>query len=402
MRIFIITSSNGKHHSAINMLLKQLPGYDYLQQPDMTLMPTNTFGMREYNPHHFARLIRDHSNAIVVLEDTDETWLTSLLGKLNQYLNTTCGILVQLTDNGSQPQLQHDCTLSTALRTHIKPLIWQEYRLHYAFSDNDWLNQIHYQHHRLIETLFDMASQHDEISAMVLYGSTGANQLSKNSDIDCFIETTFSIQLVQHLLQAQLNKEVIHCDRLNNKLTFRTRDSLLLEVICGNNIDSIAVYYRESCIANVYSTVLKNRPELIAQLTEYLQQPILAKDKALSIAAELFFLFCSLPHLIEAEDCYKYGFHTNIMLHYAVQLEHLLRGNLAHNYLPKQAKNQLPNFPWEVFTINYRQIDRKQYQDVYQYLQQLYYRLTQAELIEQGHYFQPHAKQLHTLPPCHH
>jgi hypothetical protein len=86
-----------------------------------------------------------------------------------------------------------------------------------------------------------------------------------------------------------------------------------------------------------------------------------------------------------------------IIRHYAIQLEHLLMGQSAHNYLPKRAVDNLPDFPWKSFETCSTSIDPKQYFSAHQYLKRLFQRLEAVGLLESNKYFSKQTELLHHL-----
>ena len=190
---------------------------------------------------------------------------------------------------------------------------------------------------------------------------------------------------------------IVHSDLLDRKITLRLKSTLLIEIVCGKQLCDTALYFRESQIKHVSSCVLKGGTNTIDLLQSYITQKRNSADRARSIAAELYFLFCSLPNLIANSDTYKYHFHVTIMQHYAIQLEHLLIGIEQHNYLPKHAAITLPAFPWQRFVTTATQFNISQYHTLKDYLVDLYQKLESEKLINQSLYFTPENLHLHKI-----
>ncbi|WP_438886881.1 nucleotidyltransferase domain-containing protein, partial [Bacillus cereus group sp. Bce002] len=84
------------------------------------------------------------------------------------------------------------------------------------------------------------------VSTALLYGSLGANQLTKRSDIDLFIQSSISVQSWHERLLRLFGKQLAHTDILGSKITLRTQDRLLIEIVVGPSLSDISLYYRES------------------------------------------------------------------------------------------------------------------------------------------------------------
>ncbi|CAM4458545.1 hypothetical protein [Vibrio agarivorans] len=345
--------------------------------------------------------------------------------KLQAALTYKCGILVVITRNKAEniasvysekfenvpypieykqqqtlvqtiEQLECHTTLS-ALELAWKNQIWHSYTHNFEQSFHSFWKQFPKQHHELTARINRFASRQTGIEVAVIYGSLGANQVTLDSDIDYFIQSSTPASYWLEAFQEYFGHEIIHADLIGSKITLRFKTSLLVEVVIGKELSEIALYYRESLIHNSAFTLVKGSSEDLDQLTSFIGTQVSTSNLVASIAGELYFLFCSLPKLVKSGDAYKYSFHTMIIRHYAVQLEHLLLGISAHNYLPKQATVNLPAFPWESFDTSPTSIETHQYFSLFQYLVRLFKRLEKADLLEIDKYFSKQAEQLHHL-----
>lgn len=86
-----------------------------------------------------------------------------------------------------------------------------------------------------------------------------------------------------------------------------------------------------------------------------------------------------------------------IIRHYSVQLEHLLIGSTAHNYLPKQAAKSLPSFPWNAFVTTGEKLDKVQYFQLFDYIKTLFFRLEDKQLIAPQRYFTEKEVEIHHI-----
>jgi len=193
-------------------------------------------------------------------------------------------------------------------------------------------------------------------------------------------------------------EQLAHTDILGSKITLRTQDRLLIEIVIGQPLSDISLYYRESQIYNVHFTILKDELGLAEQLDAVTKTHTSERKQAKELAAQVYFLFCSLPNLIANKDSYKYHFHCSIIQHYCVQLEHLLLSEFKHNYLPKHAATTLIDFPWQVFKGSATHISTVQYTELYQYLITLFERLRKKQLIKSNGYFSVENSFLHEIP----
>ncbi|EGR1274162.1 TPA: hypothetical protein N2903_003986 [Vibrio parahaemolyticus] len=290
-----------------------------------------------------------------------------------------------------------DCTTLSALELAWQAQIWQSYGYNFEQSFHSFWMQFPLEHHELTERITKFSLGETRIEAAVIYGSLGANQVATDSDIDYFIQSSTSPSYWLDAFQEHFGGGVIHADLLGNKITLRFKSALLVEIVVGKQLSEIELYYRESLIHNCDFTLVKGNLEHRNQLTSFVGKQAPTKNSVVLIASELYFLFCSLPKLVKSGDAYKYSFHTMIIRHYAIQLEHLLLGNSAHNYLPKQAAVNLPDFPWVSFETSPTSIDSNQYLALYQYLKRLFQRLEEAGVLETDKYFSTQTELLHHL-----
>lgn len=345
--------------------------------------------------------------------------------KLQAALTHKCGILVVITRNMAEnlasldsekfenvpypieykqqqtlvetiEQLEERTSLS-ALEQAWQGQIWQSYTHDLEQSFHAFWDTFPLEHHDRIERINRFALSETDIDVAVIYGSLGANQVALDSDIDYFIQSSVPASYWLEALQSYFGDEVVHTDLLGNKITLRFKTALLIEVVVGKQLSDIALYYRESLIHSCDFTFVKGKVEHRDELISFLEQQVSNSNSVASIASELYFLLCSLPKLVKSNDVYKYSFHTMIIRHYAIQLEHLFIGNSAHNYLPKQAVVNLPDFPWMSFETSSKSIDPNQYFSLHKYLKELFQRLEKAGLLEVDKYFSKQTELLHHL-----
>ncbi len=411
MRIFIFGNLNSGKTRLARQLLTHLPEYAYL-------------ALDEFRVNHSDGSLEGEQKAVTEFVDSvikqpntiiEFSGYGSAANLLKQHISTCGGIMLVCTRKHQDcindinpakyaavpyPQeykqaeslaetIQRLSTLTTEknLREEWQSFIWQSYEVPFEVSTDSLIDRLAFEHHKIVHQMKCIAFEHQDFADLVVYGSMGANSLTPNSDLDFYIRTALSPDAIQSILKPYFSKECVHSDLLDKKITLRMRSGLLVEVMSGQTLRETALYYRESQIKSVRSTVLKGDEITIQQLEQFIQQQPIISEMTAPIAAELYFLFCSLPKLKKVGDSYKYAFHIYIIQHCAIQLESLLTGNLKHNYLPKQAAESLPYFPWDCFTVSPIEINSCQYNGLQGYLQQLFLRLEENQLIETGKYF---------------
>ncbi|NOH97228.1 hypothetical protein [Vibrio sp. 99-70-13A1] len=421
MHIYIFGNLNVGKSALCRELHKKLPDYDYLsldhyrqQYSDGSLKGEQRASCK------FVADVKNTSHAIV-----EFTGCGSIAERLKATLNIKCGVLIVVNrcmdenlaaideDKFSRipypaeykkcqsivdtiQRLEESTTLSS-LEVSWQRQVWQSYTYNLEQSFELFWSEFPIEHHEVVNHLNHFVLSQSTISSALIYGSLGANCATIMSDVDYFIQTSApAVDWYDAFLDVYKN-DVVHADLINNKITLRYESGMLVEVVTGKQLSEIALYYRESLIHNCEFTIMKGGEDERLQLNHFLEQQKLDSDSAALIASETYFLFCSLPKLLKSEDSYKYSFHTMIIRHYAIQLEHLLLGISDHNYLPKYAALSLPHFPWESFTTCAMTIEIKQYRALYRYIEELYSRLEKAKLIEEDKYFSTRTEFLHRL-----
>ncbi|WP_154180954.1 hypothetical protein [Vibrio furnissii] len=291
-----------------------------------------------------------------------------------------------------------DKVMPTALETHWQRQIWQSYCFDFSDNFDAFWAAFPLSQHTWVSKLNKVLSTDTSASTALLYGSLGANQLTKRSDIDLFIQSSISVYGWHEKLLRLFGEQLTHTDILGSKITLRTQDRLLIEIVVGQSLSDISLYYRESQIYNVHFTILKGEFGLAEQFDAVTKAHTSEQKQATELAAQVYFLFCSLPNLIANNDSYKYHFHCAIIQHYCVQLEHLLLSEFKHNYLPKHAATTLIDFPWQAFECSATHIITEQYVELYQYLITLFKKLRTKQLIESNGYFSVESRFLHEIP----
>ncbi|MGF1728479.1 hypothetical protein [Photobacterium kasasachensis] len=421
MHIYVFGNLNGGKTHLCRKLADKLPSFQYLSIDSFRCeYGDGSLAGEELACHHFVHAVAKSPDAIV-----DFTGCGKAANLLQALLPEKRGVLICCERDMSgaiaaideekytaipypeeYKQLQSveeticnlfDQVQLSSLEQKWQQQIWQSYSFQYGQDFDEFWQAFALQHHLWVEKLYRLILGESAIGAAVLYGSMGANWICLDSDIDLFIESALPASYWYQVFSLKFSSTLLHVDLLDEKITLRTTDCILIEVSVGQTVSDNALYYRESQIYNPVFTVLKDREGLAEELQTIISKSPDCTVSTQKIAAQTFFLFCSLPRLIRACDTYKYTFHTMIIQHYCVQLEHLLLGVTEHNYLPKQAGKTLPDFPWHCFSASGSAIDKAQYFSLYDYLQTLFERLESQGLIEQGKYFTSETIKLHFI-----
>lgn len=420
MRIFVL----GNLNSGKSWLCQQLAGYldDYsiLSLDDYRLrLGDGTITGELAARQAFSDAVLSNDNAIV-----DFTGIGEFAEQLQNQLAHCCGIALIRTRSDKEclanlsmnkyeaiPYPEEfkrietpEATISrlagevSKLEEQWKPFVWQTYSVPHLNDGVDFISGLSIEHHMVVDKIRVAANNNDEIISAITYGSIGAGTVNRLSDIDIFIETHCDVDTMHGYFCEYFADEVIHSDILKQKITLRLTNCILVELTCGKELTRTEVYYRESRIKHPESTILKGDDSVLEHLKIIVENHISVEERAKPICADLYFLLCSLPALLEKEDTYKYHFHVNIMQHYSLQLEALLADETSHNYLPKYAAQKLPAFPWHCFKTDPTLSSRKQYSQLLSYIKILFHRLELKGLIKPGHYFTDSQMCLHTLP----
>ncbi|EOA6587755.1 hypothetical protein ACH7VG_003370 [Vibrio vulnificus] len=422
MHIYIFGNLNSGKTTLSKQIQGRLPDFIYLSLDEYRIrFGDGTEQGEQLACEHFLAAVKQQENAIVEFTGYGQT--ASLL--TNQ-LDRKTGILICCTRDivqsinaiddekyseipypSSYKKLQavdetirflKDKTIPTELETHWQRQIWQSYCFDFSDNFDAFWAAFPLSQHTWVSKLNKVLSTDTSVPTALLYGSLGANQLTKRSDIDLFIQSSISVQSWHERLLRLFGEQLAHTDILGSKITLRTQDRLLIEIVIGQSLSDISLYYRESQIYNVHFTILKGELGLAEQLDAVTKTHTSERKQAKELAAQVYFLFCSLPNLIANNDSYKYHFHCSIIQHYCVQLEHLLLSEFKHNYLPKHAATSLINFPWQVFNCSATHISTAQYTELYQYLITLFERLRKKQLIKSNGYFSVESCFLHEIP----
>lgn len=422
MHIYIFGNLNSGKTTLSKQIQGRLPEFIYLSLDVYRIrFGDGTEQGEQLASEHFLAAIKQQENAIVEFTGYGQT--ASLL---TDQLDRKTGILICCTrdieqsintiDDEKYSEIPYpssdkerqtvdenirflkDNIIPTELETHWQRQIWQSYCFDFSDNFDAFWATFPLSQHTWVSKLNKVLSTDTSVSTALLYGSLGANQLTKRSDIDLFIQSSISVLVWYERFLKLFGAQLTHTDILGSKITLRTQDRLLIEIVIGQSLSDISLYYRESQIYNVHFTILKGELGLAEQLDAVTKTHTSERKQTKELTAQVYFLFCSLPNLIANNDTYKYHFHCSIIQHYCVQLEHLLLSEFKHNYLPKHAATTLIDFPWQVFDCSATHISTEQYSELYQYLITLFERLRKKQLIKSNGYFSVKSRFLHEIP----
>lgn len=174
-------------------------------------------------------------------------------------------------------------------------------------------------HNSLIDTIYP-------------FGSFARNQVTKQSDIDCFIVTRLSTQEVVNLLKET---SYTFIDTIKNKIVIRYHDKTMIELMVVKRLQDGERYLKGSLIKSPMQSVIKLSKcdeKYIKSLDFENSYPI---DSIDTLVSNMMYFVYSLPKLLESDNRYKYYFHFNIILHDYIRINEILNGNIKFNYLPK-------------------------------------------------------------------
>ena len=202
---------------------------------------------------------------------------------------------------------------------------------------------------KMIDELQKMFPNVKGIDVALLYGSFGRNEATPNSDIDIqlLVNKDFEMRYLNDQLQNLFQNEIqsIRKVAMRNKVVAYFKSQPKIEFAICTNISEIDRNYLGSEITDFSQTVLYQRVPQLYDIGSYLAQLIRdynnnkteqQKEKQITDLVDKFiyeFESCSGMH--RRSDGYQFYFFYNIALQVAIQLNHLSKGHLKFNFLPK-------------------------------------------------------------------
>ncbi len=202
---------------------------------------------------------------------------------------------------------------------------------------------------KTIDKLKSIFPKINGLQVSLLYGSFGRNEGNPNSDIDIqiLVDDDFQTQNFIAVLKKEFAKEIQYISEvaLRNKIVIYFKEQPKIEFGICKSINEINRYYLGSEIINVDNTILFSNDFWKNKIRGYLQEIVEKRnaektvknaEKSISELIDKFiyeFENCSTMH--RRSDGYQFYFFYNIALHVAVQLNHLAKGEIRYNFLPK-------------------------------------------------------------------
>jgi predicted nucleotidyltransferase len=202
---------------------------------------------------------------------------------------------------------------------------------------------------KTIDQLQKLFGKVQGVDVALLYGSFGRNEPTPNSDIDIqlLVDEEFENKFLIDELQKEFHSEILSIRevRMRNKVVAYFKSQPKIEfTICTNNSE-IDRNYLGSEISNIADTILYEKRPSKYEIGTYLHQ--LVRDYNLSKSKEanakqisdlidkFVYEFESCSGMHRRSDGYQFYFFYNIALQVAIQLNHLSKGYIKFNFLPK-------------------------------------------------------------------
>jgi predicted nucleotidyltransferase len=189
----------------------------------------------------------------------------------------------------------------------------------------------------------------DGIEVALLYGSFGRQEAKPNSDIDIqiLVNKNFQTKYLRDELQNEFKNEIqsIHEVTLRNKVVVYFKKQPKVEFAICQNISEINRNYLGSEITKTEETILfenksteyEIRSYLTRIVNEYNQNKTSQSNTRLvdDLIERFLYEFESCSTMHRRSDGYQFYFFYNIALQIAIQLNHLSKGHIRFNFLPK-------------------------------------------------------------------
>jgi protein tyrosine/serine phosphatase/predicted nucleotidyltransferase len=187
------------------------------------------------------------------------------------------------------------------------------------------------------------------IEIALLYGSFGRGEASSNSDIDIqlLINKGYKTANFKEELHRLFNSE-IHSIReviLRNKIVVYFKSQPKIEFALCTKISEIDKNYLGSEISVISETILYEKRPAHYEIGTYLHQLVRDYNKSETSEAtvkqvndlidKFVYEFESCSGMHRRSDGYQFYYFYNIALHVAIQLNHISKGHMKFNFLPK-------------------------------------------------------------------
>ena len=174
---------------------------------------------------------------------------------------------------------------------------------------------------------------------LFLFGSMANGNLNHNSDIDLFLKTSDSVNMVKRELSKIYPKSRYIIQR--NQIAIFDDESLV-EINVIKDINQAKKFYNTSKVKDVKKTILLGDESLEKDLNQIISTYNFDIAEEFTYVLErLKYYSTSLNRIIAMNDIYKYYFYCNIILHESIKLSHYMNGNKDYCYLPKESDKYL-------------------------------------------------------------
>ena len=195
----------------------------------------------------------------------------------------------------------------------------------------------------IIEPLKEILAANSQIQTAFLYGSVARKMATANSDVDIatVITSDFDVNDLIKSIEAHFQNHLVRVGNvvLRNKIVLYFKSLPKVEISFATSIEEHARNYlgSEISLENIESSILfdhtGNALHYFQQITNN-KMAIKPEEKENLIDKFLYeFESCSNAH--RRSDGYQFYFFYNIALHVAIQLNHLAKGEIKFNFLPK-------------------------------------------------------------------
>ena len=187
------------------------------------------------------------------------------------------------------------------------------------------------------------------LQVALLYGSFGRNEANPNSDIDIqiLVDENFQTKNLIDVLKKEFESDIQYISEigLRNKVVAYFNAQPKVEFGVCKSLEEINRNYLGSEITNVSNTILFANNNWKGRIGEYLQEIVekynvekttKRQEKSVSELVDKFvYEFENCSNLHRRSDGFQFYFFYNIALHIAVQLNHISKGEIKYNFLPK-------------------------------------------------------------------
>ena len=202
---------------------------------------------------------------------------------------------------------------------------------------------------KTIEQLQKLFPKVKGVDVALLYGSFGRNEATPNSDIDIqlLVDREFENKFLIDELQIEFFSEIFSIREvtMRNKVVAYFKAQQKIEFAICTNISEIDRNYLGSEISNIADTILYEKRPVKYEIGIYLHQLVRdynrnktsqqSEKQIADLIDKFVYEFESCSGMHRRSDGYQFYFFYNVALQVAIQLNHLSKGHIKFNFLPK-------------------------------------------------------------------